>query len=464
MGSCIISQVGDHFGVCATSRAVKGDKVLAINTATDATEAAKHVTVQQISEKERSRRMALLISAVVPKVAYSGEDDVEAIRVPARGRIGIEAWAARSGSTGNYQRETVGIYIQERSLGFRGLTGTVDFSTWIWSKQPSGARFRPDKTFQFYFPEASISYRRHRTPLQLTLGRIRPANLPGLTMLDGSEVGWRFDEYGGSVPKISSLGATADQWLLGLYYDQLYPTGDKIYVRHQMRLGLNRTLDFGKRSDFEMRLISALGQTFDVGLELKMGLGGGTLSGFTFDALRADFGMSPTEKVRVQLGGRLLKRQTVEIAQVIKSGSRDMDGRVLLDAAPWVTVGMQGGAAFERLGDELHRYYAGPELRFPRALGLRNALSAGYQEEFGWSRGRMLYVQPISQLSDRVRLVSRASFSQESTFERRNYDWGIYSSLEAYLFSMLSLRMSLQVRDGSGPFGVVGGIDLTGSI
>lgn len=458
---CRFLSASDHHSICAIQGAQAGDTVMTSVTPPAGREAV-HVIPPDLPDRERARRLNLLTQAPVPQIEFHGiyEETGTISPVPIQASGEHSFWKS-------YSRERVDLTMRDVQLGATGFTATTDLSTWIWTAESDNARFRPDTPFQFYVAEAGVSYRRSDRPYSLSAGRIRLVKVPGIVTLDGTQAGWRigkaeFGVYGGLTPDLIKLKPTTDQWLAGAYLSQDLWTTREVLVRYEWRIGLQHIDGAGSRLATEALIASSFRRIVDLSADVLVGLAGAG-NGASFDALRADLGVRPTESLRIQLGGRLLENPLADPIASLGTGSRHMELSTIYDLNSGLSLVLLGGYAQELSLSE-HRAYAGPEVRFRNLLGRRATVAVGAQEEIGWMAGRMFYLQPSFDFSNGTGIITRASYSTNSTDVQSTNEWGAYAGFHTRLVAWLSTRVGVQIRGGDSPFGVTGSISLSGQI
>jgi len=465
---CRVSQVSDRSAMCVGFLPRVGDRLQGWGEV-PIPETVERSTTLPIESSEEIRRRNQISSAVFQKITYVHREVLAGkfVPIPVSGSVGHDTWYS-TGST-SYQREQANISVFSASLG-KGWDASVDLSTWFWSQRPDTRRFRPGDSVQLYLWQALVEHRPTTDPFRVAAGRMRPYALPGIVMFDGIQSGYRIHRgaevgiYGGLLPDITTLYPQKNPWLAGAYYQQDIVMTKDLLVKEDFRVGLAKSDDFGNRVELQTLWTASWKRWVDFGVDAKAGLTGGDLGGPTFDALRVDIGFRPIDPLRILLDGRLLQRQTVEVGAPVAEGSRHTDGTILYDLYSWMTLGLMGGYASEKGGDSLDRYYAGPEGRFSNVMGSRSQVTLGVQEEFGWLRGRMFYLSPQKEFTKEFRWMGRASYSQEAEADQVTDEWGAYSAFDLSLLSWLSGRIYADLRDGSGPFGIIAGLEFSGRL
>jgi hypothetical protein len=127
---------------------------------------------------------------------------------------------------------------------------------------------------------------------------------------------------------------------------------------------------------------------------------------------------------------------------------RRLDGSAGWELGP-ALVSASGGHGRD-LGSGLERWWAGPEVAFPRAFGPRGGLSLGYAEERGWISGRTAWINAALRAGQRVRVSARLSWA-EDTRPQGDADHAVsaFAAASADVGRWLALNASLLARVGA---------------
>jgi hypothetical protein len=440
-----------------------------------------------VAEDSLRTRAAEIAASSIGKVEFQG---VRGFRGRSRANLtpSITIWHTQSDPNGDYSEERIDGAIQVFDVGAPGIRVDATFSA-VHSGTPSAVnRFRPGQGAQFYLWEAEISKRRREASTVFAAGRIWPWHTPGLTLLDGIQVGRQNDSetveagvYAGLIPAALTVYPSGN--LAAGAYGALVQTGNTKSVfrlaREEGRVGVWDTSGTGLVADAEglaqvwlgpwnlagggrLRRAQALGSGpvidrayLDVGARATLSLGGGLHiryfgAGLPDDAtLRAE---TPT------LGGGV---------------HATMDAH--WDPVSW--LGFAGFAGVHREKDSgRHETHGAAEVRLPRLLSNHGGVAAGAEVEEGWMRARLLYGQVLGNIGERVHVLVRASASAtEFTVPETAaniHEIGAYAHLDGQILASLRLRAWSLLRvpflvRGEAPTtpatGTIVGVSLTGS-
>jgi hypothetical protein len=124
--------------------------------------------------------------------------------------------------------------------------------------------------------------------------------------------------------------------------------------------------------------------------------------------------------------------------------TRHADGNVSWDFGP-LRAGISGGGSRD-VGSGIEHAWAGPELVVPRVFTPRLSLSAGYQEELGWLKGRSAWLQAVARPWDPVRFIARVNWAYQDNLAVDQNEFGLYLSSSVDLTRHLGLRLSVLAR------------------
>jgi hypothetical protein len=467
VGACTVETVAAHEASCAGGRPRAGDTFRAPGRRA-AKVAAAPVLPPLVDDDALAARASALAEAPTDKVDFDGRGSSRA-RGSAAVSPGFATWRGQPSDAGVYSQERVDATIRGMPLGATGLRFDAAFSAVRW-QQPALERFRPGEPTQFYLWEAELTRRETDARTVFALGRIWPWHAPGLTGLDGFQLGRRSEAgtaeagaYAGLVPTATSLAPRVDAWAAGLYGALAQNGARKArfrQAREELRLGAWRTPETGSVAEAEglaqawvgaaslggaarARYASALDArpvleraTFDLGTRPALAFGGGLHVRY-FGAALPD--------------GAVLRDETQTLA-----GS--VHGLADLRWDPSPSFGLATFAGAHRDAATGRRLvHAGAELRLPRLLGDFGGLWLGGTAEDGWLRGASGYGQLIGRFGARVQVLARASLSA-TEFETPSaspnlWELGGYLYLDATVASWLRLRAWSLVR---APFLVQG--------
>jgi hypothetical protein len=358
----------------------------------------------------------------------------------------------------------------------RGFRAQLDLTALHWSRRDT-ERFRPGADTQLYVWAAELA--RRDPGLALAFGRVRAWHAPGATIFDGAQVGWRsaggseVGIYAGGVPDPVTTSPTFARRTAGGYFG-LQQQGAAAVFRQEGRVALVDSPELGRRLEAEVLGQAWLGRGLSAGAGVRFGLGDHQAPA-ALDVLRIDVSARLRERFGLSGSFRYLGLSSAGIPTTVAAGlapSRHADLAATFDATRWLTVAASGGYARD-VASGLERTWFGPEVSFPRLLGRRGGLSAGWHEERGWLAGRAVYLQAVAQPFDRWSLVGRASWFRDARPGPGADDdeVGLFASTRADLSSWLQFRLSVLGRmalgragpEGPYPSGVTGLAGFAGS-
>ena len=301
-------------------------------------------------------------------------------------------------------------------------------------------------------------------------GRLWPFHTPGLTLLDGVQLGrqnaTRTAEgglYGGLIPTAAGLTPAFDIWAAGLY-GTLTQVGDKSaavrLARQELRVGMWRSTSRGVVTEAE-----GLAQVWMGPVTLGGGARGrwapqGGGSRLAVEHAHLDLGLRPTIDIAAGLhvryvGVTLLPDAPLRAETPMASGAVHALADVRLNLSPRFALAANAGA--HREGETgRHQVHGGIEFGMPRLPRRAGGLWLGADVEDGWMRGESAYVQYVGHSEDRVQVMARL-FADVTQFETPatvwnlhelggsiSFDWILASWLRARVWSLLRAPILVQ--------------------
>jgi hypothetical protein len=487
IGSCKIESVGDHEATCTGVRLRPGDAFRTPRTGGRKARAPATAMAPVLDDKTLEARAALIADATVEKVDFNGRRAFRS-RGVAEAAPGFATWFTQPGG-GNYAQERIDGVIRGVAIGNTDFRFDGAFSAMHWTT-PSTVRFRPDTPTQFYLWEAEAYRRVQDGGTTLAVGRLWPHRAPGLTVLDGMQLGRENEAhsaegglYGGLIPTADGLVPTFDIWTGGLY-GALVQRGDKAstirLAREEMRVGVWHAAGVGAVGEGEGLAQVWLGPVTTGG--------GGRVRWAAEQGGRAvvenghlDLGVRPSLDSALGLHARyvgvsLLQEAPLRAEVPMTAGAFHAitDGYVNFSTR----LALAGSAGVHR-EDATGRYqvHGGAELRFPRMFGETGGLWVGATVEQGWMQGETAYAQFLGHFGRSFQVVARLS-GDGTRFETPTAIWNLneiagYLSVDGPLWSNVRLRAYSMLRapilvQGVLPIaaegGGVAGISLAGAI
>jgi len=488
IGSCKIESVGDHEATCTGLRLRPGDAFRTPRTGGRKARPPAPAMAAVLDDKTLEARAAQIADAAIEKVDFNGKHSLRS-RGAVEAAPGFATWFTEPGG-GNYAQERIdgvirGVPIGNTDFRFDGAFSAVHWTT------PSTERFRPASPTQFYLWEAEAYRRVQDGGTTLAIGRLWPRRAPGLTVLDGIQLGRENESrsaeggvYGGLIPTADGLVPTFDIWTGGLY-GALIQSGDKAstirLAREEMRVGAWHAAGVGAVGEGE-----GLAQVW-IG---PVTTGGGGRVTWAAEQKNAhavvenahfDLGVRPSLDSGLGLHARyigvsLLQQAPLRAEVPMTAGAFHgiTDGFVNFSSR----LALAGSAGVHR-EDATGRYqvHGGAELRFPRMFGETGGLWFGATVEQGWMQGETAYAQFLGHFGDRLQVVARLS-GDGTRFETPTAIWNLnelaaYLSVDGAVAARLHLRAYSMLRapilvQGVLPIEAAGGgvvgISLAGAI
>jgi hypothetical protein len=476
VGTCRVEWVDENHATCVGEDVRRGDTF----RSPPASARQPQNDRPRLSAQEIDRRRSALAQVPFLKVEAKPAAGLPGRRPKAEVTAGHQLWASFATPRGFHQ-ERLDLTLSTPPFwgGLRFLgNGTV---LW-WSDRPATARYLPGTATQIWIRQAELTTH-GSSSLELSAGRLWPWHAPGLVALDGAQLGWASSDrklaagiFGGALPDPVSLSPDG-RWIAGAYYSAEHgEPKSTLRLRHNARIDVRR-IDGAPLIEAQLEVDAQLGAWAETSFGVLGVHSGGAIA---LQSSHVDFSARPS--ATLTLAGSL--RQTSSDPELLKVDPEAFDQRARhaelsarWAATPSLSLGMIGGTALEATTD-LQRGYVGPEVALPRAFGRHGGLAVGYQQDFGWSQGRLGYVQLTGRAFSRLQLVGRISYL-DSYYPAQPWlmrELGGFVSVRAQLTEFLIVRGSLLVRGGvggnsasseegtAGRVGIIGGLALTGRL
>ncbi len=476
IGSCKIESVGDHEATCAGLRLRPGDAFRTPRNGGRKARAPEVAMAPILDDKTLEARAAQIADATIDKVDFNGKRGFRA-HGTAEATPGFATWFTQpNGGNGTYEQERIDGIIRGVEIGNTGFRFDGAFSAIRWTT-PSVERFRPETPTQFYLWEAEAYRRVQEGGTTLAIGRLWPHHAPGLTLLDGMQLGRENEArsaegglYGGLIPTAEGLVPTFDIWTAGLY-GALTQSGTKTsrirLARQEMRIGVWHAASTGAVAEGEGLAQTWIGPvTAGGGGRVRWAVEQGGHA--VLENAHVDIGVRPSIDSGAGLHARyvgvsLLQEAPLRAEVPLAAGAM----HAIADAYRSFSsrLALAGSVGVHR-EDETGRYqvHGGAELRFPRMFGETGGLWFGATVEQGWMQGETAYLQFLGHFGERFQVMARLSgdgtrFETPTAIANLN-ELGAYLSVDGALATRLRLRAWSMLR---APFLVQGALPIEAS-
>ena len=498
-GSCAVDSVADHSSTCISDRAAVGDQCRLQHAAppplaTPSSGAEVQPPVARTASEQAKIDVAIAQTPVDKVVFQTSASAVGRPRPLFVGSAGHTAWVTFDGS--HYQQERIDLQLRGVSLRFGGFRAYASLTAIVASVRPPTQRFRPNDIAQVYVWQTEFSSREHGRPFAFAIGRIWPRFAPGLSVLDGAQVGWRKRDgsaevgvFGGTLPDASTLYPSYQRWLAGLYFGHVWNprgAGPLRMVLQDGRINVRQTDKAGLQLETEMSLLFSFGKRFDFATAARATLGAGRWSNPELEAIRAHFNVRPVERLRIGGSFRYLGERATDYDGLGTMFSQGRQYYGTLDATgdvtSWLGLTLSAQVQHDDASGNGRQSLLG-ELSFRKLPRRGGVVAIGYQESFGWLRGHQAYVQYSNAEHDRFRLMLRAGYAEDLAIPGAAWHREVSANVfgEVRLVRWLALRASCLARivvaspttsgeegedgeRGGVPGGIVARVDLIGSI
>lgn len=284
---------------------------------------------------------------------------------------------------------------------------------------PADQRMRRGEPVELYVHGASVGV--DRGVITGQVGRFYGRRLPGLSLLDGAQLGVRllndrleFGAYGGTVPDLITTAPSTGHLVGGVYVGADVIPIASFMVLPRLRVGVDARPDLATvRAAVEAQNDIFVGNVARLGASVRAGFAADDGFSPVVDAARVDGDLRLSQAVRASAGYRYLAPLAVDFDRSplvpVVGGAHNGDVTIVSMPLPWLSVGATGGVGYDVLDDST-RSYVGPEIGLPHALGDLGGLTFSYQEEIGEWAGRSGSVGAVVRPIPLLQLTSRLSY------------------------------------------------------
>ena len=224
VASCVVDSVADHQATCAGGRPRVGDSFRLPTPGAALKHEAPPPELPPLTDEETLRaRAAAVADARYDKVDFTG---VRAFAAHTQAALSPSyvIWHSDPDPRGDYSLEQVDGLVHVYDLGRTGVDFHAAFTAQHWGSRASIGRFQPAAPSQFYLWQAELSRRRFDASTVFAVGRVWPWHAPGLTILDGFQIGRQSEDqtkeaglYAGFLPTATTVAPSTAAWATGAY-------------------------------------------------------------------------------------------------------------------------------------------------------------------------------------------------------------------------------------------------------
>lgn len=449
-GDCRVEEASDHHASCAGAGFRVGDTF-----ALPAQPAAKVAELPPpLPAEEVARLLAVVQAAPIALVTYQAQPGAAAAReVTGEVVLGFASWMSNVAAPD--QQARLDLSIRGAEIG-RDLRLHVDLTALRWTRRTS-TEFIPGPDTQLLVWQAEAAWRDPGRSFDFELGRVRPWLVPGATVFDGAQAGFRLGRadvglFGGLVPDPWTTSPAVDRYTGGAFWALETRLGSS-HLRHEGRLAIVHSPELGSRIEGEVDAGLWVSRALDVSGEVRVAAGDRRAPGY-LDQARLALSGRPFDALSFA-GGFGYVGLSTPLASIVRATwpgpSRRGDLMASVDVWRFLTVSATGGFA-EDIGSGLRHGWAGPEVSCPRFFTPRVVLSAGWLADLGWLKGQNAYVQASTRPADAVRILARFSwFRDDRAAIPGSHDdqFGLHLSGSVDLTRWLAFRLSVLARSGA---------------
>ncbi len=485
VATCEVVEVSATRGRCDSDKVVPGDHVVFVRAEAPAEEHKPDKKQQRDTPltpgQMRSLRKAVE-AAPLPHVKKK-EGVVTDVLMSTRARATLkeQVWAlsttpdvfGRTSIDGGVRTHfTAGGFPLFASSAFRVVSDLV---------APTAQRGRPGELVELYVWDAAVGV--DDGGIVGEVGRFRPVMAPGVTLLDGAQVGARFLDtgeagvYAGTIPDLITIAPSLDRITAGLYFGMNLAPLDGVVVIPRARAAVVATPDFAAaRGELEAQAEMFWANVGSLGAEARVVTAADKLAA-SLDGVRFEAELTAFDPVHVSAGYRYLAApaidfDTLKVALNPENTAHHFNLDASYDLGPAVSLGVVSGAGYDVAADAL-RVYLGPQVELPKALGDFGGLSLGYLEELGFPAGRSAWVSAKLVPFPMLDVLVRTSYFENAALGDDYREAALMTILDAPVLPWLSLRgraylqQALPAADGtvrSAPSLLTADLGVTGTL
>ena len=489
-GACTVESASEHSATCLGGRARVGDTFRSPRPRRAQAQRRAPTLAPVVDEDTLVTRAAVISAGPIDKVEFTGKRAFRGHR-SAEVTPSFTTWFSQADPEGgSYTQERIDGAIRGVELASTGLRFDGSFSAIRWSAPPGLERFRPGTPTQFYLWEAEASRRSQEGGTTLAVGRLWPFHAPGLTLLDGLQLGRQSQDgtaegglYGGLIPTAAGLSPSFDIRTGGIY-GAVAQVGTRRSVvrlaREEARIGVWQGTSAGMVGEGEGFAQAWIGPV-TVGGGTRLRWASQVESGPAVEHAHLDLGLRPSLESALgvhlrYVGARLLPDAPLRSEIPLQGGAMHAIADLHLGLSPNLALAFSAGGHRESVSG-LHQFHGGAEARLPRLFRRAGGVSLGAQVEQGWMQGGAVYAQIVGRWDERMQLLARLS-ADGTRFQTPAAAWNLqelggYFSADGALAGWLRLRAWFMWRapfqvQGAVPagvsFGGAAGLSLAGSL
>lgn len=474
---CRIVRIADHSALCATKTAKVGDTLVVPRFEPRVPPQPKTHGAAAIPSSLIRRRAQRFKTAKFEPVKFDGDSGTVrgplSNEVAGRYRVESPVWVARSRT---FQSQTIRLSVRGQDLGAQGLRVDASVAGRYWTQRPNDFRLARNPPNQLDVWQLSVSYRDPTRNLHVAAGRMRPRFVPGVSLVDGAQLGWRIKGrnevgvFGGLLPDLVTTRLRNDRWIAGGYAVHELAISEETMLRATARLSMVSFDDqtaTGGEIDARMRV----SRRTHIGGAVSVQAGDGPLF---VDRWSADASSQIGARFRVHAGARYLDSRRSLLTGTQSLYLPGITRRADLGASAALARGIDldvSAGQLDELESGVTRQYVGPTIHIARWIPGRSRLSLGYAEELGTQPAHTgiiaLQTRPADRwaISGRLGAMVGSDALDSSSFGSVQTRYRIFDRLQASA-SFMSYTGRLVLLGGTGlrtQAGFSGQLALSGS-
>lgn len=275
---------------------------------------------------------------------------------------------------------------------YRQLVAALRMTALYWTQQTMLLRYDNGTPAQFYLWQGDVSARGRQDHYTFGVGRTLTWNTPGLSVLDGAQVGYKNTEgtfeigaFGGMIP-FPGLALNTGHLTGGIYMMFQETLGKSWVLRDTTRLAYVQVPNASAHAEIETRAELTYGARLQLGITPRLGYAfqNGKAA---VDAIRADGAFMPIDKLHIYGAIRYATGSVDTYTMGIVAPPNILrtmyfsDVSVMYQMFPWMGLGALNVIAHDNASGQ-QRISAGPQLSFPGLFGRWGDLSGTFLYEY----------------------------------------------------------------------------------
>ncbi|MDP2343624.1 MAG: hypothetical protein Q8O67_21880 [Deltaproteobacteria bacterium] len=464
LGACTVEDASDHRVSCRIEESAQPagflggiasfEKTPAKPAKTKTTTTTTTTTLRP-SGRQLAAGRELIAGRALPKVVFT-KKRVDVIGARASAVLRGRAWAS-AGNESAFVRPSIDVGARAPLPGLvAGGFGSAALRVQGDVLAPGNLRVRSDDV-EVYVWDAELGLA-GAGPVVGALGRFRPRKVPGVSLIDGAQVGLRgfggaleVGAWAGAVPDLVSVAPSFQRMSGGVYGAVDVAPIAGLLVLPRARVGLLSAPDLRRtRAEAEADVVVQVSNVLSVGASSRVALLAPSLA-LALDTARVDVDLVPWRPVQLRAGWRYVGAQPGDLDTALDAptpianvrAGHHGDLSVAFAANEALIVSGTGGVAVDEDSGAV-RGFVGPEVTLPRLFGDGvGGVSLGALEEPATRAGlggRSAWVQTTTKLLRQLSWSTRVSYFEHHATTDALREVMVMSFVDAPVLPWLTVR------------------------